>query len=105
LCLDIRPERKDGRRVGRFIKTDSGWVWNRIKKEGGNGFGIGFDRDGRIDPLGSNGHGIWVEGGMALGGHRSRNRRRFPDQKESGCLDYDDHWDFYPECKILLDSY
>ena len=49
-----------------------------LGKEAEDGLGIGSDRDGHTDLLGSNGHGIWIEGGMALARHRPWSGRRFP---------------------------
>jgi hypothetical protein len=57
-----------------FFKKENGWVEGKEKE---NGVGTGFDCNGGPDSFGSNGHGIWIERGMAVDCHCPWDRRPF----------------------------
>lgn len=48
-----------------------------MSRERQNGFGIGSDCDRCTNSPGPNGNGVWVKGGVAVGGYRPWGGRAF----------------------------
>ena len=74
------------------------------RTEVADGLGIGSDRDGGADLLGSAGRRIWIERGMAVAARRPRDRGSFSQYQKRRRLDHNDPWGLDPGCEILLHS-
>jgi len=74
-----------------------------IEKEKVDGPGFGSYCDGNFDPFGSDGHRVWIKGGMALAGRSHRDRGSLPEYAKRGCLGHNDHRDPHPGSPLLFD--